>query len=420
MAQSPALRVLHLTPRHGAIPGGVELFFGKLGTYLAGRGHHVQVWTTDAGEVAGFSGGGRHLGAAGPTDGVTVRRFPVRRVPARRLALTAAHLLPLGRGWRSAFQRWTPVVPGLWRAARGENVAADVVHAAPLPYSVFLWAGWRAARRTRAGLVYTPFLHLGHPRDPRDRTRRRYLSPLNVSLLQEADLVFSQTESEREALVAAGLRRDRVALLGMGVDAGDCTGGNRERARQGWGVPRDAVVVGHLANMSRDKGTLDLLDAAVGLEELPIHLVLAGPEMPSFARVRPRLANRARVTILGPLDDLERRDFYAGIDVFALPSYVDSFGIVLLEAGCNGVPSLAYRLGGPAEVIDHGASGLLAEPGDIAGLRAAIGRMAEDAPLRASLGEAARRRSEARPWSLALERVERAYFSLTDRSHACP
>ena len=45
----------------------------------------------------------------------------------------------------------------------------------------------------------------------------------------------------------------------------------------------------------------------------------------------------------GPLTDEQRRDFYAGIDAFALPSRSDSFGLVFLEAWANGVPGSAIE-----------------------------------------------------------------------------
>ena len=68
---------------------------------------------------------------------------------------------------------------------------------------------------------------------------------------------------------------------------------------------------------------------------------------------------------LGVLDDQQKRDFFAGLDVFALPSRSDSFGLVLLEAWANGLPNVAYRAGGPADIIRHDIDGLLARCGDV-------------------------------------------------------
>ena len=77
------------------------------------------------------------------------------------------------------------------------------------------------------------------------------------------------------------------------------------------------------------------------------------------------------------LDEPDKRDFFAGIDVFALPSRSDSFGLVLLEAWANGVPNVAYRAGGVPGVIRHEQDGLLVRCGDVertGGGAAAAGR----------------------------------------------
>jgi glycosyltransferase involved in cell wall biosynthesis len=149
------------------------------------------------------------------------------------------------------------------------------------------------------------------------------------------------------------------------------------------------VVVGHLANLSEEKGTVDLLKATDG-----VRVVLAGPEMPNFRRFWDRFTGRHRVTRLGVLSDRHKRDFFAGIDAFALPSRSDSFGLVLLEAWANGKPNVCYRAGGPADVIRDGVDGLLLGCGDVAALAAVLRRLAADRGLRDRLGEAGRRRAE--------------------------
>src|SRR5205085_1687819 len=110
----------------------------------------------------------------------------------------------------------------------------------------------------------------------------------------------------------------------------ECTAGDRESARASWDVRPDEVVVGHLSNNSKEKGTVDLLRAA----ELAwkaghtFRVVLSGPEMPNFRRFWKRFAWKERVTRLGVLGFEQKRHFYAGLDCFALPSRCDSFGIV--------------------------------------------------------------------------------------------
>ena len=96
--------------------------------------------------------------------------------------------------------------------------------------------------------------------------------------------------------------------------------------------------------------------------------MLAGPEMPNFRRHIAACGFPPSIRQLGVLTDEQKRDFFAGIDLFALPSRSDSFGLVLLEAWANGLPNLAYRAGGIAGVIRHGEDGLLVRCGDVTGL----------------------------------------------------
>jgi glycosyltransferase involved in cell wall biosynthesis len=132
--------------------------------------------------------------------------------------------------------------------------------------------------------------------------------------------------------------------------------------------------------------------------------------MPNFQVFWQSFPAANHVVKLGVLDDRQKKDFYAGIDVFALPSQSDSFGLVLLEAWANGLPNLGYRAGGIAWVIQDEANGLLVKCGDILGLAAALMRLAADASLRQRLGEAGRARIDTEfRWEDKLEIVERAY-----------
>jgi glycosyltransferase involved in cell wall biosynthesis len=241
-------------------------------------------------------------------------------------------------------------------------------------------------------------LHLGDPDDPNDPTRRQYTAPLFRSLLRSADVVFAQTPSESDAIAAVGVPHDRIVLQGLGVDPAECTGGDRRLARKNWRVHNDEVVIGHLANNSREKGTIDLVRACDRLAERrsPFRLVLAGPQMPNFAQF---MLNRQRtrsddIIQLGALTDEQKRDFLAGIDVFALPSRSDSFGLVLLEAWANGVPNVVYRAGGPADLIRHAVDGLQSPCGDVDALADQLERMIWDSELRLACGQAGLDRTE--------------------------
>src|SRR5262249_30885120 len=150
-----------------------------------------------------------------------------------------------------------------------------------------------------------------------------------------------------------------------------------------------------LANNSEEKGSVDLLRAAQRAWQRAqrFHLVLAGPEMANFRRFWSAYQPLGPVRRLGILSERQKRDFFAGLDVFALPSRSDSFGIVLLEAWANGVPNVGYRAGGVADVIRHEKDGLLVRCRDVEGLADALARLVGDSPFRCRLGGAGRQRT---------------------------
>jgi glycosyltransferase involved in cell wall biosynthesis len=415
MTAASPLRIVHICPRYPPAPGGVELFFGKLSSALAREGHRVEVWTTTARSVDAFTSPGGLTLPEGRTveNGVEVRRYRLWHPPMRRYLVTAMHPLPFGRAWRAGTLRWNPLPLRLARDAMRASGRLDVVHGAGLPYSLLLDAAVRLARRTGARLVLTPFAHLGDPADRQNKIRRTYLSPLNVELLRAADVVLVQTRTERDALANAGIESDRMRLVGMGVDPAECTGGYRARGRARWKLSADEAVVGHLANKSADKGTVDLLEAAARAwrDGARFTLLLAGEEMNSFRTFWRQYRFQDRVVNVGELSAEEKGDFFATIDVFALPSYVESFGISLLEAASNRVPSVAYRLGGPAEILEDGVNGLLVPPGDVAGLARALSDLLGDTPRRVRLGDAAARLAASWTWERVLDKVIPEYRS---------
>ena len=83
---------------------------------------------------------------------------------------------------------------------------------------------------------------------------------------------------------------------------------------------------------------------------------------------------------------------YTALDIFLLPSFFEALSNALMSAMACGLPSIAFDLGGPAEIIENGKSGLLVEPAHENALCEAIARILRDASLAQNLSEAARAR----------------------------
>lgn len=414
------LRVAHFIQRYPPALGGSEAYFARLSRYLAGHGDEVTVFTTTALALEAFwSRRGRCM-PPGKTieEGVHVRRYPLWRMPGRRALLKALSFVPQ-RTWQCLTLSCNPIAPGMWRDAGLRSAPFDVVHAAAFPYAFPIVCARHLARRLGIPFLLTPFLHLGDPDDPQDATRRAYTKPALRSLLRSADRVFAQTEGERAAMINLGVAPEKIVLQGLGVDPAECSGGDRQATRARWRIEPGETVIGHLANNSHEKGTIDLVRAGQLLRQrgLPVRVVLAGPEMPNFRRFWESIVDTlpsGAVQRLGVLSDVDKRDFFASLDGFALPSRSDSFGLVLLEAWANGVPNVAYRAGGVADLIRHERDGLLVRCGDVTGLAEALTRLVKDAMLRQRLGHAGRSRlpHEFR-WQDKLGLVSQVYEDVT-------
>jgi len=393
------MHVAQFIQRYPPALGGAEAYFARLSRFLSDQDDRVAVFTSNALDLSAFWSRKAKTLPIGVSqlDGVEVHRFPCWRWPGRRYLLKLLSFVP-NRAWQCMTMPCNPLSPGMWGIAKSHPGPVDVVHASAFPYAWPILCARHLSRVRGVPFCLTPFLHLGDPDDPNDPTRRAYTAPQLRWLLREADLVFAQTEGERRAIVDLGVPEDRVVLQGLGVDFAECTGGDRTRARRGWGVEGEATVVGLLANQSKEKGTLDLLLALEPLlrDGIGVKVVLAGPEMPNFQAFWATFASRVlpgTVTRLGVLSAEQKRDFFAGIDLFVLPSRSDSFGLVLLEAWANGVANIGYRAGGIAGVIRDGVDGVLTPCGDIGALRAEIHRLVRNAEVRRQMGQAGQDRA---------------------------
>jgi glycosyltransferase involved in cell wall biosynthesis len=138
-----------------------------------------------------------------------------------------------------------------------------------------------------------------------------------------------------------------------------------------------ALHVGFLGRVVEEKGIQYLVRAFKRIPDPRARLLIGGDHRAvaggsSLATVRAEIADDTRIRILGELRGAQVNDFYASIDVFALPSVAESFGIVQAEAMMCGIPSVTTDLpGGRYPVLSTGF-GRLVPPRDPIALEKAI------------------------------------------------
>ncbi len=236
-------------------------------------------------------------------------------------------------------------------------------------------------------------------------TRRRILiASERVSCLL-AHRVLCVSPSIRDVAVTERLCNPSkiTVLLGgsiNGVDANgsynpDRLGRSRQEALVAVDIPADALVVGFVGRVVRDKGIAELTEAWATLRDRfpALHLLIVGPlepQDPVPQHVMQALYDDPRVHLSGEVDDAS--PYYRAMDMVALPTYREGFPLVPLEAASMRLPIVATRVPGCVDAVVDGVTGTLVPPYDAVALADAIAVYLSDPELRRRHGQAGRER----------------------------
>lgn len=399
--------------------GGAQTYVTLLAESLVAAGDAAAVFTTDAGEVeAVWNGGKRRLPAEDATAyGVQVHRLPLRHLPptpygyyaARRalVALAQVPLLPTRLLWPLA--RFTPWLPGLPWALDVDPEPVDLVNGFAIPFESMLQAGQQFARRRGVPFVVTPFLHTGEGHDP--TVERGYAMPHQLRLMREADAVVCLTSVERDFLLRRGLRGERLHVIPGGIPMDPTT------LTEPVPPPADPPSILYLGAVTYDKGTVHLVQAISRLREAGVNVTLniAGTVTDQFWRAvgAGGSGSLPGVNVLGHVSAADKARLLSEASALAMPSRVDSFGLVFLEAWAAGRPVIGARAGGIPAVIDHEQNGLLVGFGAVDELATAIRRLVEHPDEASALGLAGREKLRQQyTWDTVFGQVSALYNRL--------
>lgn len=221
-----------------------------------------------------------------------------------------------------------------------------------------------------------------------------------------AHRVICVSHSLREVALEHGLvRSDRIEVMaggsGQGVDAlhrfapETYTEKDRAMLREELGIAQDALVVGFIGRLVKDKGIVELTRAWERLhrEHPGAYLVCVGDfeeRDPVPHEIKVLLESLPRTKLVGWREDTPR--YYAIMDVLTLPTYREGFPNVPLEAAAMKVPVVATRIPGCVDAVEEEVTGKLVPPRDVDALTDALDAYMRDEALREVTGERARAR----------------------------
>jgi glycosyltransferase involved in cell wall biosynthesis len=256
-----------------------------------------------------------------------------------------------------------PLTPGIFRALRSAQPDAIVVSG----WSTF--ASQAAIAWSRMKRVPYILLVESHDLGPRASWRRVVKGAVVPPIVRGAASVLVVGSAARDSVVARGAAPERVRMFANTVDVPRWI----ERAERLSAKPHDGVVV---LSVGRDvpEKAFDVLAAACAE---------AGVELE---------------TIAGGASEEELAQRYVDVDVFALLSRHEPWGVVVNEAAASGLPLvLSDRVGAARDLLRDGENGFLVPADDAGAAAAALRKLAADPELRRQMGE--RSRDLVRGWS---------------------
>ncbi|MGA8109794.1 MAG: N-acetyl-alpha-D-glucosaminyl L-malate synthase BshA [Acidobacteriaceae bacterium] len=170
----------------------------------------------------------------------------------------------------------------------------------------------------------------------------------------------------------------------------------RAQGRARYAGPEEKILV-HLSNFRPVKRTADVVRIFARVaREIPARLLMIGdgPDRSAAEWIAHRKGIQDRVHFLGKQSSVS--EILPLADLLLMPSELESFGLVALEAMACRVPTIATRVGGIPELIEDGVTGRLFPVGDVEAMAAAAVELLRDPDRYAAMAEAARKTAQAR------------------------
>jgi glycosyltransferase involved in cell wall biosynthesis len=328
------LRILHVIPSVSMRDGGPSRAIGIMERALSAAGIEVTTLTTDH-DV------GLHGEAGAP------------------VAVNGAHRI-YARKWLNAYKVAPGLIPHLMRTVPMH----DVVHIHAL-FSFATTAAAGAARRAGVPYIVRPLGSLARYglRQRRQRLKRLSLAMVEGPILRGAGAVHFTSPAELEEAQAIGVKMRGVVIpLGVDADDGPPVAPLRHPALAG---RRVILSLSRLDPMKNLEAVIDAVAASPILRG-SCALVIAGTGDSAYvARLKARAtaAGISEHTLwLGHVEGAQKRAALAAADVFALPSFMENFGIAAVEALLAGVPCVLGRGVAIAATVEQAGAGIRVRP----------------------------------------------------------
>ena len=381
------MNILHVVHRYYPSIGGTEKLFQVLSEKFAADGHKVTIFTTSALDLYAFWNRNRAESDVFHefVNSVEVFRFKVKYLYWHNATLKWLSKIP-SEFFHHLFAYPNAYIPDLFKQIFKKH-DFDIVHSSSLPYNSIIYPAFKIAKHNNIPFVLTPHVHTGEPSVP--ETIQTCTKPHHIKLMTETNRIITKSEIEKRAIMKFGIPEEKLFTIVNGIESSEIAGGKGENFREKFGIKQPFML--HLSQLSKPKGTYFIIDSMKLLWEqgLDFDLVLAGSKSDDFDVYINSLEENVRkhIIVLNRISDEDKKNALAACDIFAMPSIVDAFGLVFLEAWFYKKPIIGAFAGGVPEVIEDGINGFLVPFNDRYMLSEIISKLYDSPSLRKKMGE---------------------------------
>ena len=303
----------------------------------------------------------------------------------------------------------------------GRNGGVDAVHA-------HYWLSGVAGHRIKHAIdrpLVTTFHTLGRVKERIGEAESSERARAEEEVVACSDVICAAGPTEADHLVELyGAASDRVQIVAPGVEHALFSPGDPEGARAALGLGSEPVLlfvgrVQPLKGLELAVQTLAALDGRRGSARL---LVVGGPSgregRTELARARRLVASAglaSRVRFVDPQPHHRLATYYRAADVVLVPSRIETFGLVALEAAACGAPVVAAAVGGLRSLVHHGRTGYLVAERDPDSWAQRVEEILEDRLTAAAMAHESATVARGYSWDTTAELLAGCYDRLRER-----
>jgi len=349
------MKILFVQNRFYPAIGGAERHTYLLSKYLAKKGHEVTVYTTTS---------------LSKDDVLSIALSPPFFVkPKTKTNLPKEEFIEIFtvKRFDMRLRFWSfNWIPEMFKKLKATAHEFDIIHAHGYHISSSL-AGCYYAKKCKK-----PFILTAHdliiPDDlslDAKLLKRAYDKTFGKFLLKNSTKLIALTEDHIQQYTERGGEPGKIRIIPNAIELDKYKNKNsNQNTLDKYGIDKKDKVLLFVGRIDEYKGVQDIIEAlpAISAEYTDIKLVVVGRDYGykgELEKLRDKLNVRDKVIFAGSVPEKELIELYRRADIFILPSRMEGFGIVLLEAMASGILCIAYSIPSVRKVIKNNENGVL-------------------------------------------------------------